>query len=154
MEVECWSVSLAVPLTFSQLVSVSPAVRLFLDLTCSWVCVSHRVLCHRRRCPLEVCLALLFSMPASIAGRTGVRLPCWHVLFKSPLLLPLCLLRNVLWLTLLLLYVYWGNLSVSMDIFLSSQGLGDITILMILGKIVSSYYWDPAWILYLKKKKS
>lgn len=36
-------------------------------------------------------LTLLFSLPASIAGCMCVRLPCWHMLLKSPLLLPLSL---------------------------------------------------------------
>lgn len=109
----CLSVSLAVPLTFSQLVSVSPTVRLFLDLTCSWECVSHRVLHHRRRCPLEVCLSHFYSscQPDSIAGCMCVRLPRWHMLLKSPLLLPLSFS-----LTLLLLSVRWRNLSISMEI--------------------------------------
>lgn len=136
----CLSVSLAVPLTFSQLVSVSPTVRLFLDLTCSWEYVSHRVLHHRRRCPLEVCLSHFYSscQPDSIAGCVCVRLPCWHMLLKSPLLLPLSIC-----LTLLLLPVWWRNLSTSTQ--RSFCQLGDKTMQNI-AKECQSPLTDISWI--------
>lgn len=144
MEAERRSVSLAVPLTFSLLVSVSLTVRLFKDLTCSWVCVSHRVLHHRRHCPLEVCLTLLFSMPASIAGCTCVRLPCWHMLLKSPLLLPLWLCWEMSSGSLFYYSTFTGGIWVSpwrSFSLLKGWVMWQYKIL-ILWNIVSPPYWD------------
>lgn len=103
----CLSVSLAVPF----------------DFLSAGICLSDRPSVPGPRVQLKVCepqggapqealpsgglfLTLLFSLPASIAGCMCVRLPRWHMLLKSPLLLPLSLC-----LSLLLLSIRWRNRS-------------------------------------------